>query len=68
MWTPAVKVSVNCSNINPRVETIWFPDLFPLALVLQTQTEVPVRPGDTRGSVDDTCLITRAPVTCTGYG
>lgn len=43
-----VEASVDCSNINPGVEAVRLPDLFPLALVVQTQAEVPVRPRDAR--------------------
>ena len=43
-----VEASVNCSNVNPGVEAVGLPDLFPLALVVQTQAEVPVRPRDAR--------------------
>ena len=42
MWTSVVEISVNSPNVNPGIEAIWLPDLFPLAFILQTQAEIPV--------------------------
>ena len=42
MWTAVVEIPINSANINPGIEAIRLPDLLPLALILQTQTEIPV--------------------------
>ena len=49
MRSPVVETPVNGSNIYPSIETLWLPDLLPLALILKTQTKIPIRPRDTRG-------------------
>ena len=44
-----VELFVDSSDINPGVETPGLPQLLPGALVLQADTEVPVRPGEAGG-------------------
>ena len=34
-------------DVNPGLELLWFPQLLPLALVLEAKVQVPVRPGAT---------------------
>ena len=49
LGSSVVECLVDGSDIYPRVETFRLPNLPPLALVLQTEAEVPVGPGDAGG-------------------
>ena len=53
LGSSAVELFVERADINPGVETARLPHLLPGALILQTETEVPVRPGAARVQTDN---------------